>query len=231
MSGEFPILYSMPDTCAVSILITLRWARADHGLRVLDHGEIQQPPFLVINPAGQVPAVVAKGQAVMTETHALLLLLADSHPDSRLAPPSSRLIERYRLEEQLAFMTGEVHPAFAPFFKPERFSEDPAQAATLKRMASRRVAPMLARLDATISDRPYLPGERTVADAFLYVLTRWARVLPGDLASLPSLARFRSRMEADPGVVAALAEHRMKPLGVARHPAAASGDPVDEHAP
>ena len=164
----------------------------------------------------------------MTETHALLLLLAASHPESRLAPPSSKPVERYRLEEQLAFMTGEVHPALSPFFQPERFSDDPAQAATLRRLAAGRVRPMLARLDATLGDRPYLLGARTVADAFLYVLTRWARSLPGDLGSLPRLALFRSRMEMDPAVLAALAEHGMEPLGVGGRDVGASCSTDDE---
>lgn len=225
MSGDLPILFTMPGTCALSVEIALRWAGADYELRVLAHGENRGPAFLAINPAGQVPAMMLEGEPVLTEVHALLLLVADSHPESGLAPPSSRPMPRYRLEELLAFMTGEVHDAFLPLFAPERFGDGEAGAAAVRDAALGRIQPLLKRLDARLGAKAYVLGERTVADAYLYVLARWASHLEEGLAAMPNLARFRAALEADPAVVATLGEHGMG-LAPASRGAARHGTPV-----
>lgn len=218
MTDELPMLFTIPGTCALSVQIALEWAGADYELRVLARGANREPAFLAINPAGQVPTMTLTGEPVLTEAHALLLLVADSHPSSDLAPPSSSPMERYRLEQLLAFMTGEVHGAFVPFFVPDRFLEDEDQAAAVKQLALRRVRPLLARLDEELGPKEYLLGGRTVADSFLYVLARWASNLDDDLQTLPNLARFRSAMEADRAVAGSLAAHGMIRLGANHGP-------------
>lgn len=218
MSGDLPTLFTMPGTCALAVEIALRWAGADYELWVLAQGEHRGPAFLAINPAGRVPAMTLKGEPVLTEAHALLLLVADSHPESGLAPPSSRPMARYRLEELLAFMTGEVHGAFTPLFVPEGFAggNGGAGEAAIRDAALRRVRPLLDRLDARLGAKDHVLGERTVADAYLYVLARWASHLEGGLEALPNLARFRAALEADPAVAATLADHGSAPAAAQR---------------
>lgn len=216
MSGELPALFTMPGTCALSVHIALEWAGADYELHVLGRGANREPAYLAINPAGQVPAMRLADGLVLTEAHALLLLVADSHPESGLAPPSARALDRYHLERLLAFMTGEVHGAFVPFFVPDRFLDDGARADAVRRTALRRVRPLLAALDARLGCKDFILAERTVADPFLYVLARWATNLEDDLRTMPNLARFRGGMEADPAVAAALKGHGMEPIGADR---------------
>ena len=71
----------------------------------------------------------------------------------------------------------------------------------------------MAELDARLGERTSLLDGRTVADAYLYVLTRWADNLAGGIAPFPNLARFRSAMEQDKGVRTALEMQSMPLLG------------------
>jgi glutathione S-transferase len=51
----------------------------------LESGEQRSAEYLSINPMGKVPAIRHQG-ALITEQPAILMLLADLHPDKRLAP-------------------------------------------------------------------------------------------------------------------------------------------------
>ncbi len=213
MSEAPPTLFTMPGTCALSVHIALEWAGAHYALEILERGENRGDAYLAINPAGQVPALRLGDGRVLTEAHAILLWVADAHPHSALAPASSDPIRRYAVEEILAFMTGEVHGAFVPLFIPQRFHPDPEQAGAVKKAARERLMPMFTRLDGRIGAADHLLGGRTVADAFLYVLTRWAEQLSAGLEEFPNLSRFRDAMERDEGVATALRAQGMKRAG------------------
>ncbi len=209
MSGDLPTLFSKPESCALALDIALRWARADYNLRVLQPGEAAEPALLAINPTGEVPALKLKGQKVLTGVQALLLLVADSHPESDLAPSSSEPVERYRLEQLLAFMTCDVHEAITLFLVAERLEETDRPGAEITRAAPGRALRLLAQLEARLSARASILSKRTVADPFLYVLARWAEAVCEDWAELPNLERFRLNMECDAAVAASLHHHRM----------------------
>ncbi|GMA74167.1 hypothetical protein GCM10025880_05840 [Methylorubrum aminovorans] len=56
-------------------------------------------------------------------------------------------------------------------------------------------------------------GQRSFADTFLYVLTRWIEKTPLSIEDYPALKAHRARMEADEGVKRALARQDMEPIG------------------
>ncbi|MCA1714372.1 MAG: glutathione S-transferase family protein, partial [Gammaproteobacteria bacterium] len=60
------------------------------------------------------------------------------------------------------------------------------------------------RADQQLRGRDWLAGFRSYADPYLFVVLRWAQKTGVDLSGLDSLARFGERMQADPGVQAAL---------------------------
>jgi glutathione S-transferase len=51
--------------------------------------------------------------------------------------------------------------------------------------------------------------DRSFADAYLYVLTRW---IPLSIDNYPNLKKHRARMEADEGVRLALQRQNMEPV-------------------
>src|SRR5690606_40036943 len=62
------------------------------------------------------------------------------------------------------------------------------------------------RLNGTLSENggEWYLGQRSFADTFLYVLTRWIEKTPLSIGDYPALKAFRARMEADEGVKQAL---------------------------
>ena len=88
-------------------------------------------------------------------------------------------------------------------------AEKPAQD-ELAASASARVRDMYVVADKHLAGRNWLSDGRSVADAYLYVTTRWAKGKNIDLSGMPNLEAHFQRMNADPAVQAALAAEGLK---------------------
>ena len=80
-------LFYAPSTCALASHIALQEAGADYETVRLDFGSNDQhkPEYLAINPKGRVPAL-ATDRGILTETPPILIFVAQSFPQSHLAP-------------------------------------------------------------------------------------------------------------------------------------------------
>ncbi len=80
-------LYHAPNTRSSTALWMLEELGAPYQLHVLNtrNNENHAPAYLAINPLGKIPAL-KHGDAVITETVAILLYLADAFPAAKLAP-------------------------------------------------------------------------------------------------------------------------------------------------
>jgi glutathione S-transferase len=72
----------------------------------LFRGEGHEPWFLQINPAGKVP-VLDDGGAIITESAAVCMHLAERHPQSGLLPPAAT-IERTQCYKWISFILTEL---------------------------------------------------------------------------------------------------------------------------
>ena len=73
-----------------------------------------------------------------------------------------------------------------------------------------------ALVEKQLEGRQYLLGDRfTVADAYLYAVTRWARGVKLDLAEFPNLVAFQERVAARKAVREALAAEGLIPASKA----------------
>ena len=197
-------LYVLPGSCALACHIALEWAEAAYELEVLTRDALHSEQFLAVNPKAKVPALVLDGNDVITEAQAVLLFIADRFPDAHLAPPASDLVRRAKLNETLSELTSEVHPAFGPLFAPYRYSAEPACEEAVKRAALARVDVCFVRLNAALEGKDWLLGERSIADPYLFALSRWLNMTPKPVESYPAIARHYTRMASDPRVRRAL---------------------------
>jgi glutathione S-transferase len=194
-------LYFSPGACSLSPHIVLREAKIPCDLERVDLKSKKTKDggdFTAINPKGQVPTLVLDDGQTLTEGPAIVQYLADRKPDSRLAPPAGTF-ERYRLQEWLNFVSTELHKSFGPLFgaaTPEDY----------KSVLRETIAKRFAFVDRHLgSAGPFLLGERfTVADAYLFVMTRWARFLKMDLPQ--NLTAYAERVGSRAGVREALKE-------------------------
>lgn len=102
----------------------------------------------------------------------------------------------------------DLHPAFAPLLAPDPYLALAGEAHrdALQAVAARARLQDLFRLaERQLQDNRWITGFRSLADAYLYIMLRWADQHRLDLAAMPNLGAFKLRMEPDPGVQAALA--------------------------
>ena len=201
-------LYYAPGTCAVACWIALEWAGTDFEAIKADFAS---PEFQRVNPLAQVPALDIGGPRAMTQANAILTYIADTHPAAKLGAASSDPQDQFEFNETMAFLTGDFHPAFWPYFAPQRYTtERTPQALDIIRTASHaRIDRVMQHLDRLIGDSVHVhQGRRTVADAYAYIMTRWTAKLPKTWQDYPNVARFFAAMEQDAQVQEVMRQSR-----------------------
>lgn len=152
--------------------------------------------FAEINPKGYVPALLLDSGELLTEGPAIVQYIADQVPEKNLAPANSTMA-RYELQAWLTYIGTELHKSFVPFF--HHGSDD------WKAVGKANLETRYAYVNQHLADKAYLLGDQfSVADAYLFTVTRWLRVSKLDLAAWPNLAAFQQRMAERAGVHAAL---------------------------
>ncbi len=193
-------LYFSPGACSLAphivaeeLGLKLELVKVDGKAKKTAAGE----DFWAINPKGYVPALVLDDGQLLTEGPVISQYLAD-HNDGGTLAPANGTMARYRLQELLGYINSEIHKTFSPLFSPATPEETKAERKEylLKRFAF---------LDEKLADKPYLTGDTfTVADAYLFTVTNWARLVKVDLSALTHLTAFQARVAARPAVRAAM---------------------------
>ncbi len=192
-------LYYAPGTCAVACWIALKWADAAFEAVKVDYASKE---FKRINPLAAVPALdIGTGRA-MTQADAILSYIAETHPGAALGPDPDPL-GRFEFGETMAFLTGDFHPAFWPFFFPARYTTDESQQALdhVRAAAFARIDRAMAHLDALIGEDGHVYRHRhTVADAYAFIMARWSAKTPKSWQDYPNISRLFALMESDDAV-------------------------------
>ncbi|HTN34783.1 MAG TPA: glutathione binding-like protein [Marinobacter sp.] len=191
-------LYYMPGACSLGVHIVLEWIGAPYEVQRLSHDELKQAPFLAVNPAGAVPALAVDGW-VLTQNAAILNYLADSFPEAKLGGDGSPK-SRAEINRWLGVINADAHPAFRPLFGATSYLNDKAAIEATKANAKTRVRQYLQTINNQLEGRDWLASQRSIADPYLFVITRWCEAMEIDLAGLDHVHRFRERMNADPAV-------------------------------
>ena len=193
-------LYYSPGACSLSPHIVLREAglafepvMAPTKTHKLQDGT----DYYTINPLGYVPLLELDDGTRLREGPAIIQYIADQVPNKNLAPANGTL-PRYRLQEWLTFIGTEIHKSFSPLFNPN-MPEDG------KKIYRERLANRFGFVNGELSGKDYLMGDHfTVADAYLYTITRWAKAMSLDLSGFPHLLAHHERVDARPAVQEAL---------------------------
>lgn len=202
-------LFYAPGTCALAPHIVLEWIGEPYELEKVQLGD---PAYLKLNPLGQVPAMIDGDSGVMNQADALLKYLVHKYPDAQLGDDGS-LQDAYELDRWLAFFTGDVHPAFYPFFRPNRYwSEDNESAhKTIKEAAYPLIDRVFSHLDQHLEGKTHIVGNRrSIADAYAFAMLRWGNYLPKSLSAYPNIHRFYEAMHQDESVQQALHQQGIK---------------------
>lgn len=206
-----PTLYTMPGTCSLSPNIAVAWLDAPVKIHNIAYGDQKNDDYLAINPKGKVPALRFDDGDVLTEASAILAWLGAAHGKEGYAR-DTRLGRKEA--EALSYMTSEVHAAYGGHFNTQKFAESEAAQEEVKRKTYENLASHYRRMDGTLRENgsKWYLGQRSFADTFLYVLTRWIEKTPLSIDNYRALKEHRARMEVDEGVRLALKRQDMEPM-------------------
>lgn len=189
-------LYYSPGACSLAPHIALKEA----GLAfeaipapTKTHKLPDGTDYYTINPLGYVPMLELDDGTRLREVPVLLQYIADQVPTRNLAPAPGTMA-RYRLQEWLNFTGTEMHKGFSPLFNAAMPEEG-------KTMARDRLSKRLQWLDGELAGKQFLMGDHfTVADAYLFVVTNWAKPTHVDLSGFAHVLAWRERVAARAGV-------------------------------
>jgi glutathione S-transferase len=179
----------------------VRWMLEEVGqpyrTELLEYGTtMKTPEYLAINPMGKVPAL-RHGETVVTEGAAICCYLADAFPDAGLAPPPGDKL-RGPYYRWMFFAAGPVEAATTN--KAFGF-EVPAERKAMVGFGS--LAEVLSTLEAAVSGREYLVGDRfTAADAYVGSHLGWGMRF-GTIEKRPAFERYFERLSARPAAIRA----------------------------
>ena len=202
--------YYGPKTCALATHIVLEYVGADYEAIKLDFRENQQrsKEYLAVNPKGRVPALVTD-RGVITETPALLLYLAQTYPQAKVAP----LDDPFALAEMQAansWFCSTVHVAHAHGPRGSRWSDDPAALQSMKAKVSTNMSDCFDLIEKELLRGPWLMGANfTVADPYLFTMSSWLATDGVEMAKFPRVAEHYKRMLEMPAVRKVIPLHEM----------------------
>jgi len=198
-------LYYSPGACSLSPHIVLHEAGLAFELVMAPtktHKLQDGTDYYTINPLGYVPMLELDDGTRLREGPAIVQYVADQVPAKNLAPANGTL-PRYRLQEWLTFIGTEIHKSFSPLFNPAMPEEG-------KQIYRDRLANRFEFVNRELEGKDYVMGDNfTVADAYLYTVTRWTKPMQIDISKYPNLVAHNARVEARPAVQMALKHEKL----------------------
>ncbi|USG62577.1 glutathione S-transferase [Sneathiella marina] len=189
-------IYSFPlsgHAHRIELFVSLAGIAHDVILVDLAAGEHKQPPFLALNPAGQVP-VIKDGDTVVSDSNAILVYLSRKYAPSYL--PADPKLEA-EVQKFLTLAAGEL--AFGPAAaRLITVFGAPLDADFTQTVAAR----VLAKLEVHMEGRDFLVGDApTIADIAIYSYTAHAPEGNVSLEPYPNVRRLLANIQALDGFV------------------------------
>ncbi|HEY1436129.1 MAG TPA: glutathione S-transferase family protein [Casimicrobiaceae bacterium] len=162
-----------------------------------------------VNLLAQLPTLKLADGTGMTESAAIIVMLADSYPAARILPavgdPRRALALRW-----IVFIAGNMYPAISVVDFPERWVKSEAARAELKDGAVERLKVYWTLLEQALKPAPYLLGrEMTALDIYAAMLSRWEPGRAWVDEHCPRVASALALAEQDP-IVARVWERNFK---------------------
>jgi glutathione S-transferase len=158
-------------------------------------GATREPEFLSLNPVGKVPLLRLPDGRLLSESNAMLLLLAEGTPWLPEDAYQRALVNQWLFWEQYSHEPYIAVARFLLHFE-HGLPLDPARMA----MLSQRGNQALSVMEQAVSGQPWFAGDTfTVADIALYAYTHVCSDGDFDLEPYPAVQAWLDRVAAQPG--------------------------------
>ncbi|CAM3096650.1 glutathione S-transferase [Legionella steigerwaltii] len=198
-------LYYTKSACSLAVRIVLNELGLDFQDEEVDLKAKKTKTdanYLSINPKGAVPALHLDNGDVLTENQVILQYLADKTPGQKLLAPVGDL-KRYHTLEWLNYVATELHKTVGMFFYPNLNEET-------KNIFMSVITTRLKYVNEHLAKGPYVMGKDfTLADAYLFVILRWAYYFKMDLSAYKHLEHFMKVVAERPAVVTSLQQEKL----------------------
>lgn len=162
--------------------------------------------ILAVNPLRQAPALVTREGAVMTESAAILIWLAEQHPEAGLAPAPGDP-DRSAFLRWMSFVSSAIYAHYWLKDDPFRLISDPALHPEVDARIQDRISACWAVMEAGTTPGPYILGESVgVLDLYVAVVSRFRPRRQRFYAVAPRLGEAVRRVDADPRLAALWAD-------------------------
>lgn len=192
-------LYYSPGTASMAVHLALLEIGAPYQLVEVDFdaGAQRSPDYLKLNPQGKVPTLIIDGQP-RTESAALLMMLAERHPEAALAPaPGSA--ERDAWLQWMVYLSNTLASAYRFWFYPKDLGAQ-EHSPTQREALRQKIEAVWDYLQTHLAAHgPYLLGKNlSTADLLLTMLMRWSRNMPRPATEWPALKTLADQVRARP---------------------------------
>ena len=151
-----------------------------------------------VNPLRQVPALVLPSGEVITESAAILIHLADLHPQARLAPGPGDP-KRAQYLRWMTYVSAAIYGLVWIIDDPTRIVAGKEHAQPVIDRINDRRADCWRMMDEQIAPGRYILGdELSVLDLYVAVVSRFAPRRARFYRSAPRMAEIVRRVDADP---------------------------------
>ncbi|MET4682240.1 glutathione S-transferase family protein [Brevundimonas faecalis] len=170
-------------------------------------GDVERDKVAAANPMRQIPTLVTPRGEIITESAAILIWLADSHPQARLAPGIDDP-RRAQFLRWMCFIPASIYSMFWVRDVPSRLAgEDPAAQVEVQRRTAERVAECWRVMDEQVRPGRFLLGDDlSVLDLYVAIASRWTPRRARFYAEAPRMAEVVRRVDALPALQAFWAE-------------------------
>jgi len=204
MAGDY-LVYGAAGSGSVSVEAALALLGEPYRVeeRITWKDDAERAAMAGINPMRQVPALVLPSGELMTESAAILIWLADSHPGSGLAPAWDSPL-RPRFLRWMNFISAQVYALFWVRDDITRLAADKGHEQVLRERTAARIAACWTIMGEQVqpAGRFLLGDEISVLDLYLAVVSRWGPRRKGFYAAAPGLSGVVRAVDADPRLAA-----------------------------
>ncbi len=143
--------------------------------------------FYAINPRGEIPALQLPDGSVMTESAAMMIHLADAHPEAGMAPAVGTAVRAQYLRWMI-YLAAAPYATDLRMYYSERYSTDPAHAEGIKAKAIIDLAQDFSVFADALGIGPFILGKAlSASDIYAAMLFTWSDDMPALFSRHPNL--------------------------------------------
>jgi glutathione S-transferase len=178
------------------------------------HREQRNPEYLGINPTGKVPALRMPSGEIMTESAAMLIYLADLHPDLDLLP-TTKDPRRAQALRWLLYMATEMYPTACHYYEPTAYAGNKDAAGNIALKGKQSFHAQCCYLETQMDPgQIYFLGDNfTAVDLYLSTMLDWHSDKSRLAVECPKISVLADCVRARPAMQTARQTHKMNNCG------------------